>query len=96
MSKNQEGSFVHPQKRTMVWIVLLGGAAVLTSSSLMAASPLQVGQEPIDEPGDEDLPDEYIVWPVSNPTGDESAEDSTEPSSVPGLYRSAYLPMILR
>jgi hypothetical protein len=31
VSKDQEGSFVHPQKRTMTWIVLLGGVAVLGS-----------------------------------------------------------------
>jgi hypothetical protein len=31
MSDSQEGSFVHPHKRRMAWIVLLGGVAVLAS-----------------------------------------------------------------
>jgi hypothetical protein len=45
VSKDQEGSFVHPQKRTLAWIVLLGGAAVLASYAYV------LGMDPVTQIG---------------------------------------------
>lgn len=68
-------------------------APIHTGNPLQPLSPVQ---EEIDEPDEEGLPAEYVVWPVSNPVADPAPEDLQEPGrEAPINEPRAYLPVVV-
>ncbi len=75
------------------------GAVMLNAAAASTAgiSSLDVSQAEIEEPDAEALPDEFVVWPVSNPTLDPTPEDLQElESDAEAFFSGNYLPLVMR